>query len=431
MAKVSRSLSCGRYEVKMLSIREINDMRNAGKLDSSAAYQRALKLAWLKLDFRGAVADSILSGLSLGAIYAVERADGTWELLDGKQRVNFIAQTLDGLLGFGEIASFPELSGRDFLDWPEGDRNKFLGYQIPFFVFRDLDDEGRALQFARLNGAGVKLTKMESLRGSVVTVLALPEVVKAIDTVMRLLPSSEARPVSRDTAVEVVLQALSYVSVANTSFLGGDVIAALKDADMSAVKTAAGVVLGRALALSEVKRDDADNEVSFCWRKSGLSTALCVDGLGFDRLVKFQYSRSLHLAKGEDQSRWSELVGSGSASSSSVTERIEILGRVARGSATANTVKPPSDAPSKTPVAGVKPSELERFTREARESWGDSFAGLMDRIPAIFGAVSKVGEDIKAYASKSGPAVRYLPLRGGSPRDSLVSDILIKMVGVK
>ena len=330
---------CSGFEVKFITIKEYYKKLQSGKVNSNASYQRGFKNSWLKPSYRSAVLDSIMRGFSIGVIYVVELKNGDWELIDGKQRSNFISITLKSLDGSGFEGLEDEGLNKIFAEWEEEDQAKFLAYKIPFIVFNGMADSDRRLQFERLS-AGVKLTKMESRRGLILNVVNLPDVKEASKNILSVLPDVAGRSPSSDTAEEIVLQALSFLSADNYDFKGYEVIKALKSANFEAVKKSARLINERADSLVLMKEEDQEEfKIKWLWKKSVLNCLLCVspDEDKFYQTLNFEAFKKLAgYVAGKDQEDFKNFSANNTASSINVKGRIEILKKVQSGKASKN-----------------------------------------------------------------------------------------------
>jgi hypothetical protein len=413
------------FEVKVLTIAEVNSLRLAGKFDSSASYQRSFKSAWLKDSYRCAVLDSIMRGFSIGAIYCVSRAGGVLELMDGKQRLNFLGLTLDSIAGFSSMED--SNLNKVFNEWKEADKKQFLDYKIAFVVFAGLDDSDRRLQFERLN-AGVKLTKIESRRGLILSVVDLEAVKEASKIILSVLPDIAGRQASYDTAEEIVLQSLSFLAGKNADFKGYEVIDSLKALKLADVKKSAEVVKSRAEAIAELMTsgdEDQNGLVKWIGKKTVLNSLLCVpvDAEGVYNFVSFSSFKKTAEYKeaGQDQIDFKEASASASASSVNVLKRIEILGKVQAGKASKNIEKELKEkAVKKAEGFKLGSSKAEAFTIDSKTLkqfegvWGaeasavniekvyDYVMKAEGKIKTVLGRIEKSGVKSFGFQDKNG-----------------------------
>lgn len=97
-ASLEEEIGLGRREISSdsypMSIGELTNLYREGELVISPAFQRLFR--WND-EQKSHLIESILLGIPLPSIFVAQREDGTWELVDGLQRVSTILQ-LQGLL---------------------------------------------------------------------------------------------------------------------------------------------------------------------------------------------------------------------------------------------------------------------------------------------------------------------------------------------
>ena len=156
---------------------KIRDLQHQYPSIEFPEYQRE-PTVW-NLDQKRRLIDSILRNFDIAAIYLYERNDGTWECIDGRQRLNAIMAFLgenpaDVDNGFGlriqnEVADddneeLRQLEGQTFDDL--GDKAAILEYEVVTVVLSGTHESSEFnLQFLRLNlgtliNAGEKLHAM-------------------------------------------------------------------------------------------------------------------------------------------------------------------------------------------------------------------------------------------------------------------------------
>lgn len=124
-----------------------------GNLDIRPAYQREFVYDDKK---RAAVIDTVMKGFPLNVMYWAQRADGTFEVMDGQQRTISLAQYATGAFS------------RDFRfmhNLTEDEQAAFLAYELTVYVCSGLDSE-KLDWFRTINIAGERLTDQE-LRNAV------------------------------------------------------------------------------------------------------------------------------------------------------------------------------------------------------------------------------------------------------------------------
>lgn len=410
-ASVSGSLS--RFVVP-LSIREIDTLRRAGLCDSSMAFQRALKNAWIQPKFRGAVVDSIFRGFSLGMITVSILSDGTIQFDDGKQRLNFLALTCDNLVGFAGV-EFDDSLNRDFIEWSDSQREIFYNYQIPFMVVNGLSDSDRRLQFERLN-KGIQLGKLESRRGQILNVVTAPLFVSAVKALFDLRmsivkPDAKIKP-SFESTEEICLQALSYLVAGNCDFTGDSLVKVFKSCDNKDLLSAIKKLSVNVSHFSAFVNKDIDSLRWYVKTKTALNVCLCHDFKGWilDNFVSFPpHAGDI---KGASQERWASLCASSSASALHVQGRIDMIKAINDGLTTLNKVGQSSKS---------LPASLEKINAvsdyKCNSVWVDTWAGTGlvvndDLVNRVCQAVLKrcsTAVDILPRLEKSGSlSVSYL-----------------------
>lgn len=136
-----------------------------GKLNLRPAYQRNSVYDDKK---RKAVIQTILEKCPLGLMYWVDNGDGTYEVLDGQQRLLSICQFIAGEF---EVASnkFPNEESLDFANiqtnFPEIAEDILDKYELDVYVCNGTNDE-KLKWFNRINTAGEPLNKQELLNAA-------------------------------------------------------------------------------------------------------------------------------------------------------------------------------------------------------------------------------------------------------------------------
>ena len=125
----------------------------SGKLDIRPAYQREFVY---KDKERNAVIATVLKEHPLNVLYFAVRDDGTFEVMDGQQRLISLGQYLAGDFSFEQ---------RSFGNLPLDLQEKILDYKLSIYLCEGLPSE-KLEWFEIINIAGVTLTKQE-LRNAV------------------------------------------------------------------------------------------------------------------------------------------------------------------------------------------------------------------------------------------------------------------------
>ena len=131
-----------------------------GKLDVRPEYQREYVY---DDNQRDAVINTILKGFPLNIMYFVDRQDGTYEVLDGQQRIisicryatnSAISVKIPAATGGYNTVNFPNLFDED--------SKQFLDYELQVYVCEGTDKE-KTEWFQIINIAGEELEKQEIL----------------------------------------------------------------------------------------------------------------------------------------------------------------------------------------------------------------------------------------------------------------------------
>ena len=335
-------------QIKQYTVKEWLAMRDQGKINTDMAYQRGLVSAWRKQSFVNAFVDSILQDLSINVLHAELMADGSLDLLDGKQRTHALARLLDGVdlvKGFND-----DLDGRPLLDWPKAERQAFYDYKINVVLLDGLDDSTRLIQFLRLNG-GVKLTSMQTRRGQVQEIVLNPAFASAVKRLHECLPPVAGRARPYDSAEEIALQALSYLACGNCSFKGVDVVKSLKAADKIVIDSAIEKLADNVRALNalwivdntvDLETGKAKPILKHIWRKSFLNVLLCNDlasSINLPGSLDRWQKRTIHAGYGVDQEKFKALTRAGSANAANVKARVAMIETIITGQASSNPLK--------------------------------------------------------------------------------------------
>lgn len=154
-----------------LTLGEIVRMAEANELIRAPEYQR--KFRWSSED-ESYLIESLLLGLPVPNVYVASNADGTWEVVDGLQRlstlIHFMSSSLPALkqlevsdpLRLTELKKLQLFNGYRYLDLPTPIRLQFSKRALRVTALSDKSDpEIRFEVFERLNKGGVTLTAQE------------------------------------------------------------------------------------------------------------------------------------------------------------------------------------------------------------------------------------------------------------------------------
>ena len=157
-----------------LSIKEIISMVIDGLIDISPEYQRQFR--WEE-DRQSSLIESLYLGIPIPSIFMATNADGTWELVDGVQRVNTVLRFATNqeerekiikkgientplkLQGLTKLSTF---NGYEYSGLPVDIQNKLRLTSVKVTTLSDKSDKDvRFDLFERLNKGGVSLSDQE------------------------------------------------------------------------------------------------------------------------------------------------------------------------------------------------------------------------------------------------------------------------------
>ncbi|HDY75309.1 MAG TPA: DUF262 domain-containing protein, partial [Candidatus Marinimicrobia bacterium] len=149
---------------------EIVSMADEGIIDVAPEYQRQFR--WPE-ENQSKFIESVFLGIPIPSLFTAANRDGTWELIDGVQRLNslihFIADE-DQLRKFGlkeklklkGLDILSEFNGKTYENIPQSLRLKFTLRPLKITTLSDKSDlKVRFDLFERLNTGGIKLTDQE------------------------------------------------------------------------------------------------------------------------------------------------------------------------------------------------------------------------------------------------------------------------------
>ncbi|KAF0192042.1 MAG: hypothetical protein FD165_1110 [Gammaproteobacteria bacterium] len=153
-----------------ISVKEIVSMSHEGIIDIAPEYQRQFR--WPEKN-QSKFIESVFLGIPIPSLFMAANRDGTWELIDGVQRlsslIHYIADA-EQLSKFGikenlklkGLDILSEFNGKTFDDIPQSLRLKFTLRPLKITTLSDKSDlKVRFDLFERLNTGGVKLTDQE------------------------------------------------------------------------------------------------------------------------------------------------------------------------------------------------------------------------------------------------------------------------------
>ena len=112
--------------------------------------------------------ESMLMGIPLPVVYVAEMNDGTWEVVDGQQRLTAIRSFIDGKFPngkpfrLGKLAVRDELRGKTFDELPAFEQGVIEDYTLRLIkIQKEADEDLKFEVFERLNSGADKLNDME------------------------------------------------------------------------------------------------------------------------------------------------------------------------------------------------------------------------------------------------------------------------------
>jgi hypothetical protein len=111
--------------------------------------------------------ESVLMGLPIPMMFLAEVEDGTFEIVDGAQRIQTLCAFMDGDLKLKGLKKLNLLNGFTYGDLPETQKNKFSARALRIVILdQETTDDNRKELFDRINKSGKKLTPSERRRGA-------------------------------------------------------------------------------------------------------------------------------------------------------------------------------------------------------------------------------------------------------------------------
>ena len=166
--KQRRQVDVDNYD---LTLGEIVRMAEANELIRAPVYQR--KFRWSHED-ESYLIESLFLGLPVPSVYVASNVDGTWEVVDGLQRIStlihFMSASESALDQLGvkeplrliELKKLPSFNKHRFQDLPTPIRLQFSKRSLRVTALTDKSDpEIRFEVFERLNKGGVSLSAQE------------------------------------------------------------------------------------------------------------------------------------------------------------------------------------------------------------------------------------------------------------------------------
>ena len=158
------------FDTYDITVQQLIAMVESKAIDVAPAYQRQFR--WDKKQ-RAQLIESVFLGIPVPSLFMATNRDGTWELVDGVQRLSTIVQfagtkkarerlLLQKPLALEDLEKLSELNGTVFSDLPDSLQLQFGLRPIKVITLSDKSDlVVRFDLFERLNTGGVALTNQE------------------------------------------------------------------------------------------------------------------------------------------------------------------------------------------------------------------------------------------------------------------------------
>jgi Protein of unknown function DUF262 len=158
------------FDTYDITVQQLIAMVESGAIDVAPAYQRQFR--WDKSK-RSHLVESVFLGVPVPSLFMATNRDGTWELVDGVQRLSTLIQFagterarerlgLPTTLVLDGLEKLDELNGSTFADLPENLKLQFNLRPVKVVTLSDKSDlVVRFDLFERLNTGGVALTNQE------------------------------------------------------------------------------------------------------------------------------------------------------------------------------------------------------------------------------------------------------------------------------
>jgi hypothetical protein len=127
-------------------------------------YQR--EFIWNRND-QSQFIESVIMGLPIPMMFLAEDEEGTFEIVDGAQRIQTLEAFLNGDLGLDGLKKLDQLNGFRFSDLPEPQQNKLTNRTLRIVILdSETSVENRQDLFNRINKFGRKVEPSERRRGA-------------------------------------------------------------------------------------------------------------------------------------------------------------------------------------------------------------------------------------------------------------------------
>jgi hypothetical protein len=165
--ELKRKVDFNSYDI---SVKELISLVGDGTIDIAPEYQKQFR--W-KEDRQSQLIESVFLGIPIPNLFMATNIDGTWELIDGVQRLSSIvhfvgskeAKDMIGIedeLKLEQLQKLESFNGKHFSDLPRSIQLGFLLKPLKITTLSDKSDLSvRFDLFERLNTGGVSLTNQE------------------------------------------------------------------------------------------------------------------------------------------------------------------------------------------------------------------------------------------------------------------------------
>lgn len=158
------------FDTYDIIVQQLVSMVESGAIDVAPAYQRQFRWDGLR---RAQLVESVFLGVPIPSLFMASNKDGTWELVDGVQRLSTLVQyagtsgaraklNLTEPLALTGLTKLSEFDGLTFDDLPDSLQLQFYHRPIKVITLSDKSDLiVRFDLFERLNTGGVALSNQE------------------------------------------------------------------------------------------------------------------------------------------------------------------------------------------------------------------------------------------------------------------------------
>jgi uncharacterized protein with ParB-like and HNH nuclease domain len=163
-----------RYDIRDLTVETIVNKYKASiceETDSLSKYNN-IYIPDYQRDFtwdserQAKLIESIILGLPIPFIFVAENKDGSWEIVDGSQRVRTLYAFVNNNLQLSKLNAISSLNGYKFEELEESRKGKFLNTALRIIVLsEETTDDVKKDMFERINRGSDLLKPMEKRKG--------------------------------------------------------------------------------------------------------------------------------------------------------------------------------------------------------------------------------------------------------------------------